>query len=176
MTETDDGRGPLTVRAADSTQASDVAALAMLRYTWCVDEGRESGDPSSFAAAFGTWWTEHESTHLGWLAERAGEPVGMAWLGVLHRVPGPEQFRRVAGMVQSVFVLPSERSAGAGSLLIDAIVAHARAERLGYLMVHPSERSYPLYERAGFALTRSVLELGLSEPRRPAGYAAPSGQ
>jgi len=33
--------------------------------------------------------------------------------------------------------------------------------------VHPSELSYPVYERAGFALTRSVLELGLTASRQP---------
>lgn len=176
MPATAAGRPPPTVRAADPTQTTDVAALALLRYTWCVDEGSESGDPAGFAAAFGTWWTEHESTHRAWLAERGGEPVGMAWLGLLHRVPGPERFRRVSGNVQSVYVLPTERGAGAGALLVEAVVAHARAERLGYLTVHPSELSYPLYERAGFTASGGVLELGLAEPRRAAGYAAPSGQ
>ncbi len=176
MIATSDGRAPLTVRPADSTQAPDVAALALLRYTWCVDEGSESGDPAGFAAAFGTWWTEHESTHRAWLAERGGEPVGMAWLGLLHRVPGPERFRRVSGNVQSVYVLATERGVGTGALLVEAVVAHARADELGYLTVHPSELSYPLYERAGFATSGGVLELGLAEPRRPAGYAAPRGQ
>lgn len=165
MTAIADAR-PVVVRLASATEPADIAALALLRYTWCVDEGGETGEPVDFAAAFAAWWAEHEATHLCWLAERGGQPVGMTWLGVLHRVPGPERFRRVAGVVQSVFVLPSERAAGVGTLLIDALVAHARADELGYLIVHPSERSYGLYERAGFAATRGVLELGLSEARR----------
>lgn len=167
------------IRAADSRQASDVAGLAMLRYTWRVGERGEPGDPgdpAEFAAAFGTWWDENARTHLAWLAERGGEPVGMAWLALVHRVPGPERFRRVSGIVQSVYVLPNERGAGAAARLVEAVVALARAERLGYLTVHPSDLSYPLYERAGFTASGGVLELGLSEARRAAGYAAPSGQ
>ncbi len=176
MTATADGRPLLTVRAADPTQTADVAALALLRYTWRVGERGESGDPAEFAAAFGTWWDENAHTHLAWLAERGGEPVGMAWLALIHRVPGPERFRRVSGNVQSVYVLATERGVGTGALLVEAVVAHARADELGYLTVHPSELSYPLYERAGFATSGGVLELGLAEPRRPAGYAAPRGQ
>lgn len=163
------------MRQAVSTEPADVAALALLRYTWCVDEGGESGEPAGFAAAFGAWWTEHESTHRAWLAERRGEPVGMAWLGLLHRVPGPERFRRVSGNVQSVYVLPTERGAGTGALLVEAVVAHARADGLGYLTVHPSELSYPLYERAGFAVSSGVLELGLAEPRQLRGVQRHAG-
>ena len=89
----------------------------------------------------------------------------MAWLALVHRVPGPERFERLAGNLQSVYVAPASRGQGVGGALVDAVVAHARAAGLGYLVVHPSERSYPLYRRAGFVDTPKVLELGLSEQR-----------
>lgn len=176
MTATADAGSAVAVRQAGASQPTDVAALAMLRYTWRVGERGESGDPVEFAAAFGTWWDENAHTHLAWLAKRGGEPVGMAWLALIHRVPGPERFRRVSGNVQSVYAVATERGAGTGALLVEAVVAHARADGLGYLTVHPSELSYPVYQRAGFTASGGVLELGLSEQRRPVGYAAPSGQ
>jgi GNAT superfamily N-acetyltransferase len=92
----------------------------------------------------------------------------MAWLGILVRVPGPERFLRQAGMIQSVYVRPNHRGRRIGAALVETVIATARERGLDYLGVHPSERSYPVYERAGFAMTRSVLELGLSAPRRPA--------
>ena len=92
----------------------------------------------------------------------------MAWLGILVRIPGPERFDREPGMIQSVYVRPDARGQGIGAALVEAAIATARERGLDYLGVHPSERSYPVYERAGFARTSSVLELGLTAPRRPA--------
>lgn len=157
------------VRARQATPdaPADVAALAMLRYTWRVDERGETGEPAAFATAFDAWWQEHQRSHLAWLADRDGAPVGMAWLAVVRRVPGPEHFQRIAGIVQSVYVVPGERNAGVGGLLVEAVVTYARELELDYLTVHPSERSYALYRRAGFADTGRALELGLTEPRLP---------
>jgi GNAT superfamily N-acetyltransferase len=147
---------------------ADAEALAGLRFRWCHDEGDESGDLSSFAPAFASWWREHALTHHGFLAEIDREPVGMAWLGILVRIPGPQHVLRRAGMIQSVYVTPEARGQGVGAALVDAAIADARDLGLDYMGVHPSERSYSLYERAGFAQTRSVLEFGLTAPRLPA--------
>jgi len=157
-----------SVRLASPDSPADVTALATLRFRWRHDEGGESGDLATFAPAFGAWWQAHAFSHLALLAEAEGEPVGMAWLGVLERVPGPERFRRTAGMIQSVYVHPGSRGRGIGAALVEGAIATARERGLDYLGVHPSERSYPVYERAGFGRTSSVLELGLTAPRRPA--------
>lgn len=157
----------LVIRLAGDSDA-DVAALAGLRFQWRHDEGGESGDLETFVPAFASWWRAHASTHLGFLAEAYGEPVGMAWLGILVRIPGPERFDRRAGMIQSVYVRPDARDRGIGAALVEAAITTARERGLDYLGVHPSERSYPVYERAGFAQTTSVLELGLTAARRPA--------
>jgi GNAT superfamily N-acetyltransferase len=157
--------GIAPVRRADPERASDLAAVADLRFTWRHDEGGESGTLADFAPAFAGWWLEHRETHRCWLAEVDGAAVGMAWLAVLERVPGPERFRRQSGALQSVYVRPEHRGRGLGAALVSAVLDHARAEGLDYVGVHPSERSYPLYERAGFHRTPAVLELGLTRPR-----------
>jgi len=156
------------IRLASPASTADVAALAGLRFRWRHNEGGERGELATFEPAFAAWCAEHAGTHVAFLGEVDGGAVGMAWLGILTRVPGPERFRRRSGVVQSVYVRREARGHGLGAALVDAVVAHARDLGLGYLVVHPSEQSYPVYERAGFAPTRSVLELGLTEPRRPA--------
>ena len=63
--------------------------------------------------------------------------------------------------MQSVFVLDEFRNHGIGRALVEAVIAEARSRGLGYLIVHPSQRAYPLYERLGFAPTNQLLHLDL---------------
>ena len=161
-------REAAAVRRASVDSDHDVRALAELRFVWRHDEEGEQGELDSFGPAFTEWCAARAGTHVAFLGEVDGRVVGMAWLGILTRIPGPERFRRLSGIVQSVYVRPEARGHGLGGALVDAVVAYARQRGLDYLAVHPSELSYPVYERAGFAPTRSVLELGLTEPRRPA--------
>ena len=160
-------QGATVVRRASVGSDADLRALAELRFTWRHDESGERGDLDTYGPAFAGWWAAHAETHVAFVGEIGGHAVGMAWLGIITRVPGPERFRRLSGIVQSVYVRPETRGHGLGGALVDAVVAYARDLGLDYLAVHPSELSYPVYERAGFALTRSVLELGLTAPRQP---------
>lgn len=155
-------------RIASPDVRPDVEALAALRFRWRHDESGEAGDLASFTPAFATWWHDHTASHVGLLALEDDVAVGMAWLAIMDRVPGPERFRRASGMVQSVYVVPEARGRGVAAALVELLVATARERGLDYLGVHPSERSYTVYERAGFHLSGGVLELGLTRSRRPA--------
>jgi GNAT superfamily N-acetyltransferase len=112
-----------------------------------------------FMAAFIDWTLAHAGTHPAWLAEVDGAPAGMAWLAIVDRVPGRRLWSRISGNLQSVFVLPEHRNGGLGEQLVGAALEHARAQGMEYVSVHPSERSFPLYRRAGFAESPGVLEL-----------------
>jgi GNAT superfamily N-acetyltransferase len=85
----------------------------------------------------------------------------MAWLAIVERFPGPGVWARLAGNVQSLYVVPEHRGQGIGTELVNAVIHEARVRRLDYLVVHPSERSFPLYQRAGFRAHGGVLELDL---------------
>jgi GNAT superfamily N-acetyltransferase len=139
---------------------SDAEKLARLRYHWRVDERGERGlDEQSFAEGLRSWMDDHRSSHVPFLALRSGEPVGTAWLALVDRVPGPGHFVRRSAYVQSVFVIPPERSLGVGTRLMRLVVDHARHLGLDYVAVHPSEHSFSLYRRVGFTDTDRVLEL-----------------
>lgn len=103
---------------------------------------------------------------MAFVADGAGSPtppVGMAWLAIVERVPGPARWRRLSGYVQSTYVSPRHRGRGLGSALIDAVIDEAVRRELDYLAVHPSERSFPLYRRLGFSGAGDVLELDLQD-------------
>jgi len=85
----------------------------------------------------------------------------MAWLALFERIPQPRDLERLAGNVQSVFVLEPFRNQGFGRALVEAVIADARGRGAGYLIVHPSRRAYPLYERLGFAATDDLLHMDL---------------
>jgi GNAT superfamily N-acetyltransferase len=104
---------------------------------------------------------EHRRTHLPFLVEVEGRSVGMAWLVIVERVPGPEKWKRLSGFLQSVYVTPEHRNDGLGSLLMGTLIAGARREGLEYLSVHPSPRSFPFYRRLGFTGEGSLLFLAL---------------
>lgn len=134
---------------------ADTAALAALRWAWAVEKDAvpagAGADPSpEFLASFGSWIAQNARSHTGFLALAGERPVGMAWLAVIERVPDVLRPVRRSGFVQSVFVLPAERDAGIGALLMAALLDEARARGLDYLLVTPSPRSVPFYRREGF--------------------------
>lgn len=140
----------------------DAPALARLRFAWRAGERGESGiDEGRFHEDFSCWLVEHAASHRAFVAETGGEAAGMAFLAVVHRIPGPGRWNRLSGNLQSLYVLPAHRGHGLGAALVDAVVAEARREGLDYVVVHPSEQAFPLYRRAGFAESAGALELDL---------------
>ena len=150
-------RGNASARRAD---LSDADELARLRWLWRAVERNEEGDPDRFPKDFAVWISEHDRTHMPYLVEVGGCAVGMAWLVVTERIPGPGKWRRLSGDIQSVYVTAEHRDQGLGSLLIGKLIEGARRERLAYLSVHPSSRSFPFYRRMGFTGEGSLLFLG----------------
>ena len=98
---------------------------------------------------------------MPFLVEVDGYAVGMAWLVVVERIPGPEKWLRLSGLLQSVYVLAEHRNGGLGALLLRELIDGARAEGLDYLSVHPSPPSYPFYRRLGFTGEGRLLFLDL---------------
>jgi GNAT superfamily N-acetyltransferase len=90
---------------------------------------------------------------LPFLALRGASPIGMAWLALVDRDPGPRYFTRRSAYVQSVFVVSHERTNGVATTLMGILLTHSRTLGLDYVAVHPSERSFSLYRRLGFTET-----------------------
>ena len=151
-----DAAGPtahaaVTIRPA---RPEDLPRVAELRWRWSVDEtGTEPAtDLAGYAAATVAFAEAHAATHRCLVAEARGEIAGMAWLALTDRPPTPDDLSRVAGDVQSVYVLPALRGSGTGARLLEALLDVARDAGCRYVRVHSSPRAIPLYARAGFAV------------------------
>jgi GNAT superfamily N-acetyltransferase len=140
---------------------SDVPGLAALRRAW-TGEVRGPVQDQDFEAAFADWFEQQEAQRVTWVLEVDGTVSGMVNLLVFDRMPRPRPAAGPSpptqwGYLANLYVAPSLRGAGWGGLLLDAVVAHADAHGYARLVLSPSERSVPLYARAGFAPATSLL-------------------
>ena len=139
----------VTVREAGS---SDIPALSALRAAW-----REHELTPSFLDAFAEWFGRERSSRWWWLAEAAGEPVGMVNVKVFDRMPSPGASPSRWGYLSNLFVAPTHRGSGVGGQLIDALLTRAVEERLVRVVLSPSTASVPLYLRHGFVMAEELL-------------------
>lgn len=149
------------LRAADTTDPKDLAALADLRQAWSAEGERDDqlDDPAldelAFHAAFVAWVSSQPRTF--YLAVLDGREVGMLNVLTYQRMPRPGGASSTWGYLANAFVRPAFRGAGVGSRLLG--VALADCERRGHVRVvlSPSPRSVPFYARAGFAAAEELM-------------------
>ena len=154
-----------TVRAATTDDADD---LVRMRWEFRL----ESGTPATrtrdefaeemrgFLAdvfAPGTSWRV-------WVGVDGGRPVGCVWLQLVERVPHPDlaRWQRPIAYVTNMYVEPERRNSGLGRALLDAALALARERDVDGVVLWPSPRSVPFYERAGFRTDTGPLWLGIA--------------
>jgi len=129
---------------------TDTRGLIALRREWTEEnEGGPIDDPS-YEERFADWMIRTGADRRAWVAEADGELVGMINMALFDRMPRPGRDNSTWGYVANVYVRPEFRNAGVGKLLIDELMAYARSARLARVVLHPSERAVPFYERAGF--------------------------
>ncbi len=92
-----------------------------------------------------------------WLAEVGGRPAGMMNLAIYERMPRPGRALSRWGYLGNVFVLAEYRNRGIGSRLVSAALNYADENGLVRVVLSPTERSIPLYERAGFGSADALL-------------------
>lgn len=128
----------------------DAPALAALRRAWTAEQ-HGSVDDEGFEARFLDWYERESARRFSWLAEVGGEMVGMVNLAVFDRMPQPGREPGSWGYLANSFVLAAHRNQGIGSRLLAALLAHADACGYVRVVLSPSPRAVPFYQRAGFA-------------------------
>ena len=137
---------PPVIRIAS---AEDAPALAALRRAWTAEQHGPVDDPG-FEARFLDWYGRESARRFCWVAEIGGEMVGMMNLAVFERMPQPGREPGSWGYLANSFVRAACRNQGIGSLLLGALLVHADSHGYVRVVLSPSERSVPFYQRAGF--------------------------
>ncbi|MBM7772493.1 GNAT superfamily N-acetyltransferase [Actinokineospora baliensis] len=128
---------------------------ALRRASTEEDKGAPVTDPD-FDAEFARWWQQERSRREFWIAE-ADRPIGFCNLVEFTRMPRPGIGRFAWGYISNFYVLPEHRNEGVGAQLIKAALDYA--DSVGYVRVvlSPTERAIPFYQRAGFGPADSLM-------------------
>ncbi|MBO0826598.1 MAG: GNAT family N-acetyltransferase [Streptosporangiales bacterium] len=152
----------MSAAAVRVATGADVAPLAALRRTWTEEDGHDRGD-ADFEQRFARWFTREQAHRVTWLAETDERPIGMLNLLLFERMPRPGRPAGGWAYLANMFVLHRFRNGGVGRLLLDAAVGYATDAGLERIVLHPSERAVPFYERAGFGGADMLLVRHLAE-------------
>ena len=144
---------PPVIRIASS---ADAAGLAALRRAWTAEQHGPADDPG-FEARFLDWYERESARRFSWVAEVHGEMVGMMNMAVFDRMPQPGRAPGSWGYLANSFVLAAYRNQGIGSLLLGALLAHADSRGYVRVVLSPSERAVPFYQRAGFTQATELM-------------------
>ena len=134
----------------------DLALLARLRREWTREHEGVHGDPD-FEHRFTAWFERESARRITWLAEVERRPVGMMNLAVFERMPRPGRIASHWGYLANAFVLAAYRDQGIGTQLMNEVLSHARRSGFARVVLSPSDRAIPFYQRAGFTPADSLM-------------------
>jgi GNAT superfamily N-acetyltransferase len=146
----------------------DAERLAALRWEFRAARAPVQEDHDAFLRRCADWMRrelESQALWRAWVAIAAENIVGQLWVQTISKMPNPVAERERHAYVSNVYVQPEYRG-GAGSRMLEAALAWARAEQIDRVILWPSARSVTLYERHGFTHHGDVMELALGPSRR----------
>lgn len=142
--------------------AADAPTLARLRFQFRADLATPVEEESAFVARCTEWMVARLRESDRWQAwvteDEAGTIVGTLWVSLIEKMPNPTSEPERHAYVTNVYVMPWWRDRGVGSQLLDTALQWCDEQRVHAAILWPSERSVPLYERAGFRVPVRLLE------------------
>lgn len=145
---------------------ADAQTLARLRYEFRAGHDPATEDEADFLARCGDWMSsrlEPGSSWRCWVVEAAGRLVGVIWLQLIEKMPNPGAEAEKHGYISNLYVTPSRRDAGLGSMLIDTCVRFCEKEGVDAVILWPTPLSRRFYERHGFAARKDLFERRLGQ-------------
>ena len=146
------GTGAVIRRAEDA----DLPAIARLRRESSAEQDGARADPA-FEERFAGWYARESSRRIIWLAEVGGRLAGAMNLTVFERMPRPGRAPSRWGYLGNAFVLAAYRNQGIGRQLLDAVLGYASENDFARVVLSPTQRSIPFYERAGFGPADALM-------------------
>jgi GNAT superfamily N-acetyltransferase len=143
----------IVIRRAETT---DLPEIIRLRREWTREQDGDVDDPG-FDELFAAWFLRESSRRITWLAEAENKAVGMMNLTVFERMPRPGRPPSQWGYLGNAFVLARHRNQGVGRKLIGALLDYADDNGFVRVVLSPSDRSIPFYERVGFGPADALL-------------------
>jgi GNAT superfamily N-acetyltransferase len=147
----------------------DARVMAMMRYAFRIELGEPVESEQQFVERATAWLADRLElgSWTGWLALQRDEPIGLVLVHLVEKVPNPVVEAESLGYVSSLYVRPGCRDRGIGDALLRAAVEFCREHAVEVVVLWPSPRSVPLYERHGFRRQGEVMELNWAAENSP---------
>lgn len=140
----------------------DVNQLVQLRLLLFEETGElVQRDVTAFAEALHTYFVKSltQETYLAWLAEGDHRIVASSGLHLFERLPVPENLSGKEGYILNMYTLPEWRGQGLATVLLQEIIAYAKATGIRRLWLHATEAGRPVYEKIGFVAEGDAMHL-----------------
>jgi GNAT superfamily N-acetyltransferase len=154
------GRGTQVRRAGPG----DAGAMAVMRYVFRTELAAPAESRREFVERATAWLARRleQGSWTGWLALAEEQPVGLVLVHLVEKVPNPVVEPESLGYVSSLYVRPQHRERGTGDALLRTAVDFCRDQGVEFVVLWPSPRSVPLYERHGFQHSGHLMELSVT--------------
>ena len=139
----------------------DLQSLAVLR--WRLKAGDDAPAEGAAFARFAEEFVRFERVErargevVHWIAHLAGKPAAAMSVVAIRKVTSPGDGARRWGYLTNCYVVPEHRNGALGRRVLGAIQSWAREQAFEFIIVWPSERAFPFYERAGFRRPDDLL-------------------
>jgi GNAT superfamily N-acetyltransferase len=136
----------------------DLDALVHHRIAMFQDMGVPL-DPVAVDAAFRPWLREMmpKGVYRAWVVESGSQVIAGGGITILPWPPGPRYFSGRLAFVYNVYTESDHRHRGLGRMVMEAIHAWCREERIGSLALNASRFGQSMYESLGYAVTPSPM-------------------
>jgi GNAT superfamily N-acetyltransferase len=140
---------------------ADAPALAEMRYAFRSEMAVPTEPETQFLERVARWLADRlgGGVWTAWMACAPGEPVGLVLVQLIEKVPNPVPEAEDIGYVSSLYVRPRWRGRGIGGRLLTTALDFCRRSGVDNVVLWPSPRSIPLYQRHGFRSVGEVMEL-----------------
>jgi GNAT superfamily N-acetyltransferase len=149
------------VIAVRPASPADATVLAEMRYAFRSEMAVPTEPETQFLERATRWLANRlgRGAWTGWIACAPGEPVGLVLVQLVEKVPNPVREAENMGYVSSLYVRPRWRGRGIGGRLLATALDFCRRSGVDNVVLWPSPRSVPLYQRHGFRSVGEVMEL-----------------
>ncbi|WP_339057000.1 GNAT family N-acetyltransferase [Candidatus Regiella endosymbiont of Tuberolachnus salignus] len=150
-------------------KASDINALAELRWRLCTNDlPDDTIKKRKFIEEFCTTLPniENNDNCIHFVAEYDYKIISVLSVIKVTKIPSPNDPYHQYGYLTNVYTLPKFRNKGIGSALLDKVKNDLEIQKLELLIVWPSNKSFPFYQRNGFCRQPDPLVLKIIENKQ----------
>lgn len=144
----------------------DIPRLADLRWSMMTEEDEPpAAGRDAFVRACSDYYerTLADGLQTHWVAEDEGRIVSTISVHEVEMLPRPGRIEDRFACITNNYTEPGSRGRRIASGLLRHVIDRSAADDLELLIVWPSERAVPFYDRLGFRWENEVMELRLRD-------------